>query len=91
MYSIEPNLKMGYVQSWNLSLQRALDRNTVVDFRYIGKPIGRVDIPGKVDGSAIFGIDVRVPGMLFAVIARCPHFGGNCTAVTTPRQKLRQE
>ena len=46
------------------------------DFRYIGKPIGRVDTPGKVDGSAIFGIDVRVPGMLFAVIARCPHFGG---------------
>ena len=46
------------------------------DFRFIGKPIGRVDTPGKVDGSAIFGIDVRVPGMLFAVIARCPHFGG---------------
>src|SRR5271156_6061934 len=46
------------------------------DFRYIGKAIGRVDTPGKVDGSAIFGIDVRVPGMLFAVIARCPHFGG---------------
>jgi isoquinoline 1-oxidoreductase subunit beta len=46
------------------------------DFRYIGKPMGRVDTPGKVDGSAIFGIDVRVPGMLYAVIARCPHFGG---------------
>ena len=46
------------------------------DFRFIGKPMGRVDIPGKVDGSAIFGIDVRVPGMLYAVIARCPHFGG---------------
>ena len=46
------------------------------DFRYIGKPMGRVDTPGKVDGTAIFGIDVRVPGMLFAVIARCPHFGG---------------
>jgi isoquinoline 1-oxidoreductase beta subunit len=47
-----------------------------MDFRFIGKPIGRVDTPGNVDGSAIFGIDVRVPGMLFAVIARCPHFGG---------------
>jgi isoquinoline 1-oxidoreductase subunit beta len=46
------------------------------DFRFIGKPMGRVDTPCKVDGSAIFGIDVRVPGMLFAVIARCPHFGG---------------
>jgi isoquinoline 1-oxidoreductase beta subunit len=45
-------------------------------FRYIGKPMARVDTPGKVNGAALFGIDVRVPGMLFAVIARCPHFGG---------------
>ncbi len=46
------------------------------DYRYIGKPIPRTDVPSKVDGSAAFGIDVRVPGMLYAVIARCPHFGG---------------
>jgi len=46
------------------------------DFRLIGKPIPRVDVPSKVDGTAVFGTDVRVPGMLFAVIARCPHFGG---------------
>jgi isoquinoline 1-oxidoreductase beta subunit len=45
-------------------------------FRLVGKPTGRVDTCSKVDGSAVFGIDVRVPGMLFAVIARCPHFGG---------------
>ena len=35
MYSIDPNLKMGYVQSWNFSLQREIDRNTVIDFRYV--------------------------------------------------------
>jgi isoquinoline 1-oxidoreductase beta subunit len=46
------------------------------DFRLIGKPIPRTDVPSKVDGSAAFGIDVRVPGMLVAVIARCPFFGG---------------
>src|SRR6185437_5410064 len=46
------------------------------DFRFIGKSVPRVDVPSKVDGSAGFGIDVRVTGMLFAVIARCPHFGG---------------
>jgi isoquinoline 1-oxidoreductase subunit beta len=46
------------------------------DYRFIGKPIPRTDVPSKVDGSAVFGIDVRVPGMLFAVIARCPFFGG---------------
>ena len=46
------------------------------DFRFIGKAMGRVDMASKVDGSAIFGMDVRLPGMLFAVIARCPQFGG---------------
>jgi isoquinoline 1-oxidoreductase beta subunit len=46
------------------------------DFRLIGKPLPRTDVPSKVDGSAAFGIDVRIPGMLFAVIARCPFFGG---------------
>ena len=46
------------------------------EFRFIGKSMPRVDVPSKVDGSGVFGIDVRVPGMLFSVIARCPHFGG---------------
>jgi len=49
---------------------------TAKDFRYIGKPMPRVDTPAKITGSGIFGIDVRVPGMLYAVIARCPQFGG---------------
>jgi hypothetical protein len=36
VYGIDPNLKMGYVQSWNLSFQREISKNTVVDFRYTG-------------------------------------------------------
>ena len=36
----------------------------------------RLDTPAKVNGSAQFGIDVRLPGMLYAVVARCPVFGG---------------
>ncbi|MGH9670968.1 MAG: molybdopterin cofactor-binding domain-containing protein, partial [Terriglobales bacterium] len=40
------------------------------DFRLIGKPIKRVDTPSKVDGSAQFGIDFRLPGMKYAVVAR---------------------
>ncbi len=44
-------------------------------FRYLGKPQKRLDSPMKVDGSAKFGIDVRLPGMLFAVIARPPVVG----------------
>ncbi len=46
------------------------------DFQLIGHATPRVDIPSKVNGSAQFGIDVRVPEMLFAVVARCPTFGG---------------
>ena len=45
------------------------------DFRYLGKPQKRLDSPMKVDGSARYGIDVRLPGMLFAVIARPPVVG----------------
>ena len=49
-------------------------------FRIIGTPVPRTDVPSKVDGSAQFGLDVRVPGMQYAVIARCPHFGGKLTS-----------
>ncbi|MCB0549505.1 MAG: xanthine dehydrogenase family protein molybdopterin-binding subunit [Phaeodactylibacter sp.] len=42
------------------------------DFRLIGKVIPRFDIPGKVDGSAMFSIDVQVPGMVYGAISRSP-------------------
>ncbi len=44
-------------------------------FRYISKPIPRLDIPEKTHGKAQFGIDVQVPGMLYAAVARAPAFG----------------
>ena len=50
-------------------------------FRYLGKPQRRLDAPMKVDGSARFGIDMRVPGMLFAVIARPPVVGATLAQV----------
>src|SRR6058998_887088 len=46
------------------------------DFRLLGTRTPRLDTPAKVDGSAVFGIDVTVPGMLIASIERCPVFGG---------------
>jgi len=47
------------------------------DFRIIGKRIPRLDTPLKVNGSARFGIDVRISGMLYAAVAQCPVFGGS--------------
>jgi isoquinoline 1-oxidoreductase beta subunit len=47
------------------------------DFTIIGTRRARVDIPSKVNGSAQFGIDVRVPGMLIATVIRPPAFGGS--------------
>ncbi len=46
------------------------------EFRIVGTRVPRVDTPAKVTGKATFGIDVRVPGMAFAAVARCPVFGG---------------
>src|SRR5947207_2871530 len=46
------------------------------EFRILGKRMPRVDTPDKVNGQAVFGLDVRVPGMVYAAVARCPVFGG---------------
>jgi isoquinoline 1-oxidoreductase beta subunit len=46
------------------------------EFRIIGTRMPRVDTPDKVSGKAVFGLDVRVPGMVYAAVARCPVFGG---------------
>ncbi|RKZ91353.1 MAG: xanthine dehydrogenase family protein molybdopterin-binding subunit [Candidatus Parabeggiatoa sp. nov. 1] len=46
------------------------------EFKIIGQPIKRLDTPAKVDGSAIFGIDVKVPNMLIATVKQSPVFGG---------------
>jgi isoquinoline 1-oxidoreductase beta subunit len=42
------------------------------EFRLIGKDVGRVELPGKVNGSAQYSIDVQLPGMLYGVILRAP-------------------
>jgi isoquinoline 1-oxidoreductase beta subunit len=46
-------------------------------WRLIGTPAPRIDLPAKVDGSARFGIDTRLPGMVYAVVRHCPMLGGS--------------
>lgn len=46
------------------------------DWKIIGTSVARFDIPAKTDGSAVFGIDVKLPGMVYAVPRQCPVFGG---------------
>lgn len=47
------------------------------DYRIVGTHRPRFDIPAKVDGSAKFALDVRLPGMLYATVQRAPVFGGS--------------
>lgn len=43
----------------------------------VGRPLPRIDLPAKVDGSARFGLDVRLPGMVYAVVRHAPALGGS--------------
>jgi len=54
---------------------------TPENFRLVGKPLVRRDAAAKGDGSAIYGIDVKVPGMLVASVARCPVYDGTLAHV----------
>lgn len=50
-------------------------------FKIIGTPVKRLDSAGKINGSAEFGIDVRLPGMRVGTVAASPVFGGTLAAV----------
>jgi isoquinoline 1-oxidoreductase beta subunit len=50
-------------------------------FTFLGKPQPRIDVVHKIDGSAKFGIDAQIPGMVFAAINACPVPGGKLKSV----------
>ena len=56
-------------------------------FRYVGKSMKRLDTPLKVNGTAVFGIDAKVPGMQYAVVAKCPVFGGKVASFDATKAK----
>lgn len=59
-----------------LPLPEQVELKSPKDFKLLGKPMKRIDTPEKINGSAQFGLDVYLPGMLTVVIARSPVFGG---------------
>src|SRR5262245_8967593 len=59
------------------------------DLKLVGRSIPRVDVPSKVDGTAVFGVDVNVPGMLAAAIRRPPTIGGALRSFDEERLKAQ--
>lgn len=56
-------------------------------FTIVGKRTKRLDTPAKVNGTAEFGIDVKVPGMVYAALAQCPVIGGKVRSVDAAKAK----
>src|SRR5262245_45610528 len=57
------------------------------EFRLAGQSLPRLDIPEKVNGKAMFGIDVKRPDMLIARVVRCPVFGGKVESFDAEKAK----
>ena len=57
------------------------------DFRLVGKSTKRLDTPGKVNGTTEFGIDVKLPGMVFASLQQCPVIGGTVKSFDASKAK----
>jgi len=57
------------------------------DYQIVGRTLPRLDVPSKVAGTAEFGIDFRLPGMKYAVLARCPVIGGKVASFDDKESK----
>ncbi len=60
------------------------------DWKLIGRSVKRVDIPDTVMGRQRYGIDVQLPGMLYAAIAQCPVFGGKLKSIDAAKVEGRR-
>lgn len=57
------------------------------DFTVIGKRTTRLDTPAKTNGTAVFGIDVKLPGMVYASLEQCPVIGGTVKSFDASKAK----
>src|SRR5271170_2548520 len=71
----------------NLPNIEAADLKPAKDFRLIGKDVARIELPLKVTGKATYGMDVQVPGMVYAAVLQSPYPGGAPVAVDDARAR----
>ena len=65
-------------------------RSLVISYKLLGTRISGVDNPKIVSGQPLFGLDTKLPGMLYAVYEKCPAFGGQRSQeATQPHDALR--
>jgi isoquinoline 1-oxidoreductase beta subunit len=83
--------KLGYGALVDAAAKLPVPENVALkgpaDFKLVGTPHRRLDTSGKVNGTAKFGIDTRLPGMKFAVVAQSPVFGGKLLSVDEAKAK----
>jgi isoquinoline 1-oxidoreductase beta subunit len=83
--------KLGYgelaARAAELAVPKEPKLKSAEQFRYIGKAVARVDTPDKVTGRGVYGIDVKVPGLLVATVQRCPVFGGKVASFDATKAK----
>ena len=77
------SLRYGEVaaEAAKLAVPREVALRDPKDWKIAGRSLHRFDIPDKVLGKPVFGVDVNLPGMVHAAIAQCPVFGGKLKAV----------
>ena len=85
------NRKLSYGQLAEAAAKMSPPANVTLKdskaFKLIGTPVKRLDTPEKINGKAVFGIDVKNPGMLTAVVARAPVFGAKVKSFDDSRAR----
>ena len=71
----------------NMPVPKEIQLKDPSKFKIIGKPVKRLDTPEKTNGKGVFGIDVKLPEMLTAVVARPPAFGGKVKSFNADKAK----
>jgi len=77
------------VAAANLPIPREVSLKDPTRFTVLGRSQPRLDIPAKVDGTAQYAMDVRLPGMLYAAVAQCPAFGGTLKSFNAEQAQSR--